>query len=421
MQIKEPTQEELSATAKTGIGAVKAGASRQMSASARLIAFYLPQFHPIPENDEWWGPGFTEWTNVAKAKPLFKGHHQPNLPADLGFYDLRVPAVRCAQAKMAREAGIEGFCYWHYWFAGRRLLERPFNEVLESGEPDFPFCLAWANQTWSGIWHGAPNRILLEQTYPGAEDNERHFYAVLPAFKDPRYIRVNNRPIFAIYRPTELPDPVGLIAQWRALAVKNGLEGVHFVAHLMPQDHKIDWGARGFSGIVPVSALKVSNMNLKKIVAKHRGRIANAKDGAARFSHLSTAVRRISRYIYHKIIQRISNRDRLVYDYEDAMMFFYEEVVAKDNCYPCVVPNWDNSARLGRRGLILRGSTPDLFRKHLREGLKLVANREPEDRVIFVKSWNEWAEGNYLEPDQKFGRQYLDVLREEVYAQPDAR
>src|ERR1039458_3423890 len=158
------------------------------SSKVRLIAFYLPQFHPILENDAWWGAGFTEWTNVAKAKPLFPGHYQPHVPADLGFYDLRVPETRTAQAALARNAGIEGFCYYHYWFAGKRLLERPFNEVLNSGEPDFPFCLCWANETWSGVWHGAPNRILIEQTYPGAEDHQAHFDALLPAFRDCRYL-----------------------------------------------------------------------------------------------------------------------------------------------------------------------------------------------------------------------------------------
>ena len=172
-----------------------------MSSKARVIAFYLPQFHPIPENDEWWGKGFTEWTNTAKAKPLFPGHYQPHVPADLGFYDLRVPETRIAQAEMAKEYGIEGFCYYHYWFAGKRLLERPFDEVLNSGMPDFPFCLCWANQTWTGIWHGSPDRVLIEQTYPGPEDEEVILIICCKAFHDQRYIKVDGKPMFLVYCP----------------------------------------------------------------------------------------------------------------------------------------------------------------------------------------------------------------------------
>src|SRR6185295_18996445 len=187
---------------------------------ARLIAFYLPQFHPIPENDEWWGRGFTEWTNAAKAKPLFPGHYQPHVPADLGFYDLRVPETRADQAQMARAHGIEAFCYYHYWLAGKRLIERPFNEVLASGEPDLPFCLCWANQTWTGIWHGAPNRILIEQTYPGMDDHARHFDFLVQAFMDRRHVRVDGKPLFMVYEPTLIPDVRKVTDFWRDRAAK---------------------------------------------------------------------------------------------------------------------------------------------------------------------------------------------------------
>jgi hypothetical protein len=197
----------------------------------RIIAFYLPQFHPIPENDEWWGKGFTEWTNVGKAKPLFPGHYQPRVPADLGYYDLRVPEIREAQALMARDAGIEGFCYWHYWFGnGKQLLERPFNEVLQSGKPDFPFCLAWANEDWKGFDHGLTNRnMLIEQLYPGIDDYIEHFYSVLPAFKDKRYIRVNDKPLFMIYKPLVNHHVPIFIETWRRLAKENGVSDIYFV------------------------------------------------------------------------------------------------------------------------------------------------------------------------------------------------
>jgi lipopolysaccharide biosynthesis protein len=194
----------------------------------RIIAFYLPQFHPTPENDEWWGKGFTEWTNVVKTKPLYKGHYQPRIPTELGFYDLRLPEARKAQADMAREYGIGGFAYWHYWFGGRRILERPFNEMLKSGEPDFPFCLAWANHTWTGVWVGLSDKILIEQSYPGQDDYINHFYAVLAAFKDTRYIKVDNKPLFYIYNPNDIPDCTEFIRIWNSLAKENGLEGIYF-------------------------------------------------------------------------------------------------------------------------------------------------------------------------------------------------
>ena len=190
---------------------------------ARLIAFYLPQFHPIPENDEWWGKGFTEWTNVAKARPMYRGHYQPHVPSDLGFYDLRVPETRKAQAELAGEYGIEAFCYYHYWFAGRRILERPFNEVLASGQPNFPFCLCWANETWTGVWYGESDRTLIEQTYPGPRDHEQHFAALLPAFRDRRHVLVDGKPLLVIFRPRQLPSPVETLSLWRSMAETLGL------------------------------------------------------------------------------------------------------------------------------------------------------------------------------------------------------
>src|SRR5437899_636840 len=193
------------------------------SQRARALAFYLPQFHPIPENDEWWGPGFSEWTNTAKARPLFPGHMQPHIPADLGFYDLRLPESREAQATLARSYEVEAFCYWHYWFSGRRILERPFAEVLKSGEPKLPFCLGWANQTWSGIWHGDPDRILIEQTFPGAADHEAHFNSVFQAFADERYVRVAGKPLFYVYRPLAIPEVSRFTDLWRKLADRAGL------------------------------------------------------------------------------------------------------------------------------------------------------------------------------------------------------
>lgn len=363
-----------------------------MCADSRIIAFYLPQYHPIPENNEWWGKGFTEWTNVAKAKPLFPGHYQPHVPADLGFYDLRVPETRLAQAELAKQHGIEGFCYWHYWFAGRRLIDRPFTEVLRSGEPNFPFCLGWANDTWSGIWHGAPNRILMEQTYPGMEDHEKHFYTLLEAFSDDRYITVDGKPIFLVYKPKQLPDAVRVTDFWRELAHRNGLKGLHLVA-VLQSEKPWDPQTLGFD------AITVSNQTRIVDIMKHKCNFPL----------------NIIKSAQHKY-KEIRKYPAKVYSYKDALPYFLTKTKPEITNYPCVVPNWDNTPRSGLRGVVLHGSTPELFRLQVREAMGMVSAQPLERRILFVKSWNEWAEGNHLEPDLKFGRGYLDVIKEEIAA-----
>lgn len=350
----------------------------------RVIAFYLPQFHPIPENDLWWGEGFTEWTNVRKAKPLYTGHYQPHEPADLGYYDLREPQARQAQADLARKYGIEGFCYWHYWFgAGRQLLERPFSEVLASGKPDFPFCVAWANQSWTGIWHGAPNRLLIEQTYPGAEDHERHFYAMLPAFQDPRYIRVDGKPLFVVYAPTDMPNPVEYVAQWRTLAQREGLGGLYFVAH----GHD-----------VPEAHFDAFIQNLPFVSMPVRG---------------LAKVRRAVNFVLRRTVGRTLadlglDRGPHVRQYADFVAYFKASTL-KPRELPLLVPNWDNTPRSGGRGVVLHGAEPALFEELCSAAIsKLAHTAQP---LVFLKAWNEWAEGNHVEPDRKYGLQYLEAMQ----------
>jgi lipopolysaccharide biosynthesis protein len=358
---------------------------------ARLIAFYLPQFHPIPENDRWWGTGFTEWTNVSKARPLYKGHDQPKIPSDLGFYDLRVPETRAAQARMAAEHGIEGFCYWHYWFAGKRLLERPFNEVLKSGDPDFPFCLAWANQTWSGIWHGAPDRILIKQSYPGLKDYESHFNALVQAFHDSRYLKIEGKPIFVVYYPSGLPQPNRFTDYWNELALNSGLPGIYFLGIA---ERKWDYKKQGFDGSI-LDSLPIF-LNQKKI--KNKG-------------FLKKIIEKNNNKLFGNTILRAKPS---IYFYKD----FVEQSnpIIKDGIdqYPCLVPNWDNTPRSRANGVVLHDSTPELFRIHLKKALTQIKERQLEKRIVFIKSWNEWAEGNYLEPDIKYGKAYLKVIKEEV-------
>ena len=385
-----------------------------MGIPARLIAFYLPQYHPIPENDEWWGKGFTEWTNVAKGKPLFKGHYQPKLPADLGFYDLRVPEVREAQAELARSAGIEGFCYYHYWFAGRRLLERPFNEVLASGKPDFPFCLCWANASWSGEWYGAPNRTLIEQTYPGPDDWRNHFWAIRDAFLDKRYLRVDDKPVFVIFRPLNLPNIAGFIQEWQELAIQIGLPGIHFVAHLFYDEFDWDFRPQGFDSCVVVSHLRVFRWSARELFS---GAQENDHPKEVNLSGASengnSSKGELRQWLWRRYRLSIGKFYRMAL-YRHAVPYLLAGCNKQPDVYPCVIPNWDNTSRSGVRAHVLHESTPELFRMHLRDALAMVESRPMDRRLVFIKSWNEWAEGNYLEPDQEFGLDYLKVIRNEI-------
>lgn len=359
-----------------------------MKTKARVIAFYLPQYHPIPENDEWWGKGFTEWTNVGKAKKLFKGHYQPRVPADLGYYDLRVAETRKAQADMAREYGVEGFIYWHYWFGnGKRLIERPFNEVLASGEPDFPFCLAWANETWKGFAHGMTNRnVLIEQLYPGVEDYTAHFYEVLPALKDKRYITIDGKPLFMIYKPVGEPEVKVFMETWLKLASENGLNGIYFVGHCID-----------------------SKFTVKEV-------LANGFDAAnsTRLFNYSINHRTFGQKVYNRL-NKMFRGVPLAYPYKTVSKYFVTPEEDKiENVFPSIIPGWDHTARSGREGLVLTDSTPEYFEKHVKEVVDLVENKEPEHKVIFLKSWNEWAEGNYMEPDLRWGLKYLEAFKRQI-------
>lgn len=343
----------------------------------KTIAFYLPQYYPIPENDKWWGKGFTEWTNVSKAKPLYRGHEQPFLPADLGFYDLRVPEVRYEQAELARKSGIAAFAYWHYWFGnGKRLLERPLNEVLKTGSPDFPFCIAWANETWKGKWHGlSENNLLIEQTYPGLEDEKAFFIDCLPYFRDKRYLKIDEKIVFIIYRPSFLPDPTSFINHWRHLGKIYDIE-FHFIG--VSDSSCLQFGFDGFVSNGPVIPDKLL---LKNVIEK----------------------------AYYKLRGKRWQRDFFwkrpeVFSYRDCLKHWLSRPLHPCE-YPLVVPNWDNTPRAGRKGLVLKNSTPELYQEKLKKALEAVSKNQT--KIIFIKSWNEWAEGNVLEPSVKWGNNYL--------------
>jgi lipopolysaccharide biosynthesis protein len=365
------------------------------SKSVRLVAFYLPQFHPIPENDAWWGKGFTEWTNVTKARPLFKGHYQPHLPADLGFYDLRVAEIREAQAALAREYGIHGFCYYHYCFNGRRLLERPFNEVLASGKPAFPFCLCWANENWTRGWDGQEQEVLQAQNYSD-EDDLNHIRWLAKAFCDPRYLRVQDRPLFLVYRLSRLPTPARTVERWREEAGRLGV-GDLFVC------------------------------NVESFANEHGLASPCHLDGAVEFApdHQAMPAPRRANWLTHRLcrhprIQRLAGELGLaqpwlckhgVYSYAEVM----NNMLAKPNPpylrFPCVTPAWDNSARRQFGAAILHGSTPELYQQWLAAAVQRARALPTGEPIVFINAWNEWAEGNHLEPCQRWGHAYLRATR----------
>lgn len=351
----------------------------------RALAIYLPQYHPIPENDAWWGKGFTEWTNVAKAQPLFPGHYQPHLPADLGFYDLRLPEVREAQAALARAYGVHGFCYYHYWFNGKLLLERPLREVLESGRPDFPFCICWANENWTRAWSGGEQNVLMKQDYSAADDRE-HIRWLLPYLKDRRYITVRGKPVLLIYRASLLPQLRQTVQIWREEAERAGLPGLYLMR--MESNFRTEMGALGDTDL----------------------------DAAAEFQPRSIDVPGL-RWAKGPLLGRVGHywyKGNKVRDYGDLADAALARPKPGYPRYPSVTPGWDNSPRRASSGLksvLWIGSTPDRYERWLRQTLRRFTPFGPDEDFIFLNAWNEWAEGNHLEPDQKWGRAYLEATR----------
>jgi lipopolysaccharide biosynthesis protein len=346
----------------------------------KSIAFYLPQFHPIPENDEWWGRGFTEWTNVVKARPRFRGHYQPHLPADLGFYDLRLAESRRAQADLAREYGVHGFCYYHYWFHGKPLLERPLEACLELGEPAFPFCVCWANENWTRKWDGLDNETLIAQQF-SIEDHLNHIRSLAPIFADSRYIRIDGKPVFLVYRVGVLPEPLAVTDLWREEALRHGIGELYLCRVERTPEHG-DPRPLGFDAAVEFHP-----------------------NGGTVLELLSSWRRRVMRL-----------QGRLGLDYDRSLIVDYRRYVDRHLTepptdyprFPCVMTGFDNSPRT-REAIIVRDATPDVYHEWLRHAMERAnATRQ---KFVFINAWNEWAEGAHLEPCQKWGRAYLEATR----------
>ena len=384
---------------------------------ARAIAFYLPQFHAIPENDAWWGSGFTEWTNVKKAGRLFVGHRQPRRPGELGYYDLLSPQTRASQAGLAQEHGIAAFCYWHYWFAGKLLLERPFQAVLKSGEPRLPFCLGWANHSWTAAWVGRPWQTLVDQSYPGRADYEAHFAMVREAFADERYLTVHGKPLFVIFRPGHIPQVRRFTDLWRELAVQSGFRGLYLLGMCDP---KRDPGPMGLDGTIAPGIGHIMSFQSEDDHQrfKRQRRLAAALQ-KGRWVHLRQAVASAGipsreygavRYLHDRVSQQLSLPVRR--QYPDLVAAACLQTDLPDDRFPCISVDWDDTPRFGRWGKVLEKSSPSVYAKHLKHALERVENRPWEERLVFLKSWNEWAEGNYLEPDDHWGRAYLEATRD---------
>jgi GT2 family glycosyltransferase/LmbE family N-acetylglucosaminyl deacetylase len=338
----------------------------------RLIAFYLPQYHPIAENDRWWGKGFTEWTNVTRAEPFFQGHHQPRLPGELGFYDLRLPEIRQAQADLAKEYGIFGFCYYYYWFSGKRLLNRPLDETFATGKPDFPFCVCWANENWSRRWDGLDSEILIEQNYSEADDLA-FIKSLAPMLKDPRYIRVNQKPMVMVYRVGLLPDPKKTAEIWRNYCNSIGIDEIYLVS-VQSFGEMTDPNLLGF-------------------------------DAAVEFPPQAMAVQTAPP---HEMFN--SNFNGMFFDYPKTAQHYINRDPKPYTRFRTVMPSWDNTARRQEEAHIFLNVETSHYEQWLKHVVKETRHfRFGDERLVFINAWNEWAEGNYLEPDLKNGRKFLEA------------
>ena len=356
----------------------------------KAIAFFLPQYHPIPENDEWWGKGFTEWTNVAQAQPLFPDHYQPHIPADLGFYDLRLPEARQAQADLARQYGIYGFCYYHYWFNGKRMLHEPLDRKLQNPREDLPFMLCWANENWTRTWDGLENEVLLKQEY-SLEDDKRHFeFLCKTYFSDERYIKHKNKPVFLVYQPNLFKNINKTIKLWRKVAIENGIGEIH-LGYMQSWGLTTEPNTMGFDFAVEFQPkfpqVKAGKTNISDRIFKK----LNLKNP---FHDLNNQIVKDKIFDYEKFID-IQINNKFV-----------------TNVSPCILPMWDNSSRKTTKAFIFTDGTPDKYKKWLTHIITLYPWRQNSEKYLFINAWNEWAEGNHLEPCQKWGTKYLEVTKE---------
>lgn len=366
----------------------------------KILALYLPQFHQIPENDEWWGEGFTEWVNVKKAQPLFDGHNQPRIPLNNNYYDLSEISCMRWQTKIAKENNIYGFCVYHYWFNGKLLLEKPMENYLKNEDIDFPFCFCWANEHWTNAWVSGENKIIMENDFNDKDDWVKHFYYLLPFFKDKRYIREDNKPIFTIYYPTIIEPLKEMMSCWNRLAKEEGFSGIkfiyqHYLFHL--SNNKSDEIKKE---LFDYGIEFEPNLSMNETKSKLQADLERFK---ARFSNfLQTRL-----HLYLKMPQK----KPVINDYDIIWENILKRTPVSNKMIPGGFIDWDNTARRGVRGSLLSGATPQKFKNYFFRLLDK-AEKEYTTEYIIIFSWNEWAEGGYLEPDMRNGFGYLNAIKE---------
>lgn len=364
-----------------------------MDSNIKPIALYLPQYHTIKENDEWWGNGFTEWTNVKKAKPLFKDHHQPHIPLNNNYYDLSTVDEMINQAEMAKKYGIYGFCFYHYWFNGKLLLEKPLHNLLNSDKPDFPFCLSWANENWTRTWDGQDKQVLMKQEY-SEEDDRAHIKYLINFFKDPRYIKINDKPVFLMYRSELHPNIKKATEIWREEAKAAGFKDLYlirmenFLKNINPQLHGFDAGME-FAPDTAYQGKKVAKKNMAKYLFNKLLHQLNIKK-SAHFQH--------GIWSYATLANNMMNKPNFDYKY-----------------FKCVCPSWDNSARRKHKAALYIDTSPTLFKKWVKHTVDYTKITLPkEEQLFFINAWNEWGEGCHLEPDVKNGFSILEAFKEGI-------
>ncbi|MEY8381164.1 glycoside hydrolase family 99-like domain-containing protein [Ileibacterium valens] len=365
----------------------------------KTIAFYLPQFYTFPENDEWWGEGFTEWTNVRKAKPLFKGHQMPEIPAENNYYDLSKPEVMEWQSRLAKEYGVDGFCYYHYWFKdGKQLLEKPVENMLRNKKVDIPFCLCWANEAWARTWDGNENSILMPQEYDeDYQSLKKHFDYLLPFFKDSRYIKENNKPLFIIYKPYLINDISKLMNCWNELAINEGFAGIF-------------WGLQHTDNFNHEDLIKRFDMAIEfepSYTANHEMRLKNE---IKRIGLNNKKINSEIKNILYKIVYKLTPLP-LIRNYDETWEFINNRVPKFKSMVPGAFVSWDNTPRKNGKGIVYHRATPLKFRSYMVERYNRAINIYGS-KYLFINAWNEWAEGAHLEPDQRNGYGYLEALKE---------